>query len=65
MGRLLVIVSLGSFIGCLIATVISSRWGLGKPLMATLALMAVIISILDIDMNYTYLLINLGIFNLL
>jgi len=64
-GRLLVIVSLGSVVGCLIATVISNRFGLGKPLMMTLALMATIVGILGIDMNYAYLLISLGMFNLL
>jgi predicted MFS family arabinose efflux permease len=64
-GRLLVIVSLGSFVGCLIATIISSRWGLGRPLMVTLAMMVLIVGILGLDMNYAYLLISLGMFNLL
>jgi predicted MFS family arabinose efflux permease len=64
-GRLLVIVSLGSFVGCLIATVISSRYGLGKPLMLTLAMMTVIVGVLGLDMNYAYLLVSLGMFNLL
>ncbi len=64
-GRLLVIVSLGSLVGCLIATVISSRFGLGKPLMVTLAIMSIIVGILGLDMSYSYLLISLGMFNLL
>jgi len=64
-GRLLVLASLGSFAGCLIATLISSRWGLGKPLMATLALMTLIVGILGKDMNYSFLLISVGSFNLL
>lgn len=64
-GRLLVIVSLGSLVGCLIATVISSRFGLGKPLMVTLAIMSIIVGILGFDMSYSYLLISLGMFNLL
>ncbi|MEJ2535077.1 MAG: YbfB/YjiJ family MFS transporter [Gammaproteobacteria bacterium] len=64
-GRLLVIVSLGSFVGCLVAVLISNRWGLARPLLATLALMAVIVGILGVDMNYTNLFVSLCLFNLL
>jgi len=64
-GRLLVIVSLGSFVGCLVATVISNRWGLARPLLFTLAVMSVNVGILGVDINYTYLLISLALFNFL
>jgi predicted MFS family arabinose efflux permease len=63
--RLLVIVSLGSFVGCLIAVTISNRWGLARPLLMSLALMAGIVGILGIQIDYTTLLISLGVFNLL
>jgi predicted MFS family arabinose efflux permease len=64
-GRLLVIVSLGSLLGCLVATVISNRFGLGRPLIATLLFMAAIVGILVPGINATNLLISLALFNFL
>lgn len=64
-GRLLVIVSLGSLVGCLVATVISNRWGLARPLLLTLVVMATIVGILALEINYANLLISLAMFNFL
>jgi predicted MFS family arabinose efflux permease len=64
-GRLLVIVSLGSFVGCLVATFISDRFGLARPLLVTLAIMAVIVGMLAPGIQYTNLLISLALFNFL
>ncbi len=64
-GRLLVIVSLGSFVGCLVATVLSDRFGLARPLLATLALMSVIVGVLGVQMNYATVLLSLALFNFL
>lgn len=64
-GRMLVIVSMGSVVGCLVATVISNRWGLGKPLLFTLLLMSSIVGILGLEINYTNLFISLAMFNFL
>ena len=64
-GRLLVIVSIGSIVGCLVATLISNRWGLARPLLVTLFIMTYIVGILGIEINYTHLLISLAMFNLL
>ena len=62
---LLTWVSLGSVVGCLVATVISERWGLGKPLLVTLVIMALIVGILGDAINQRNLLISLVFFNLL
>ena len=64
-GRLLVIVSLGSIVGCLVATVISNRFGLAKPLLATLAIMAAIVGVLVPGIQYSNLLVSLALFNFL
>jgi predicted MFS family arabinose efflux permease len=64
-GRLLVIVSLGSFLGCLVATLISDRFGLARPLLATLAVMASIVGILVPGIEYPNLLLSLALFNFL
>jgi predicted MFS family arabinose efflux permease len=64
-GRLLVIVSLGSFLGCLVATLISDRFGLARPLLATLAVMASIVGILVPGIDYPNLLVSLALFNFL
>jgi MFS family permease len=64
-GRLLVIVSLGSFLGCLVATLISDRFGLARPLLATLAIMAAIVGILVPGIHYPNLLVSLAFFNFL
>lgn len=64
-GRMLVIVSLGSVVGCLVATFISNRFGLAKPLLATLGVMAAIVGILVPGIDYPNLLISLALFNFL
>lgn len=64
-GRLLVIVSLGSVVGCLVATLISNRFGLAKPLLATLAVMAAIVGVLVPGIEYANLLVSLALFNFL
>ncbi|MEM1412076.1 MAG: MFS transporter [Pseudomonadota bacterium] len=64
-GRLLVIVSIGSVVGCLVATVISNRFGLAKPLLATLAVMAAIVGALAPGITYANLLVSLALFNFL
>ncbi|NND44716.1 MAG: MFS transporter [Xanthomonadales bacterium] len=64
-GRLLVWVSLGSFVGCLVATLISNRFGLARPLLLALSTMSVIVAILAFDINPPNLLISLISFNLL
>ena len=64
-GRLLVIVSLGSVLGCLVATLISDRFGLARPLLATLAVMATIVGILVPGIDYPNLLVSLALFNFL
>lgn len=64
-GRVLVIVSFGSMLGCLIAILISNRWGLARPLLVTLLIMAAIVFILGLEINYVHLVISLGMFNLL
>ena len=64
-GRLLVIVSLGSLLGCLVATVISNRFGLARPLIVTLLAMATIVGILVPGIGTTNLLVSLALFNFL
>jgi predicted MFS family arabinose efflux permease len=64
-GRLLVIVSLGSFLGCLVATLISNRWGLARPLLLTLAIMTGIVGILGFGIDQPRLLVSLVMFNFL
>lgn len=64
-GRLLVWVSFGSLVGCLVATLISNRFGLARPLLLALTTMAVIVGILAFDINAPNLLISLVSFNLL
>lgn len=64
-GRVLVWVSFGSIVGCLVATVLSNRFGLARPLMFTLAVMTLIVGVLGFDLNYTNLLISLALFNFL
>jgi predicted MFS family arabinose efflux permease len=64
-GSLLVWVSFGSFVGCLVATVISNRFGLARPLLLTLFIMASIVALLGEEINYRNLLISLISFNVL
>jgi predicted MFS family arabinose efflux permease len=62
---LLTWVSLGSIVGCLVATVISNRFGLAKPLLVSLVIMALIVGILSDAINHRNLMISLIGFNLL
>ncbi len=64
-GRVLVWVSFGSMLGCLVATVLSNRFGLARPLLVTLAVMTVIVGMLGAGLNYPKLLISLALFNFL
>jgi len=62
---LLTWVSFGSLVGCLVATLISDRFGLAKPLLITLVIMALIVGILFDEINHRNLMISLVCFNLL
>jgi len=62
---LLTWVSFGSLVGCLVATLISDRFGLAKPLLITLVIMALIVGILFDEINHRNLMISLICFNLL
>lgn len=62
---LLTWVSLGSIAGCLVAMVISDRFGISKPLLFSLVGMALIVGLLGIEINHTSLIISLSMFNLL
>ena len=64
-GNLLVWVSLGSLVGCLIATVLSNRFGLARPLLVTLLIMTAIVGILTLEINPLHLFISLASFNVL
>jgi len=62
---LLTWVSFGSLVGCLVATLISDRFGLAKPLLVTLVIMALVVGILGDEINHRNLIISLIFFNLL
>jgi len=62
---LLTWVSFGSLVGCLVATLISDRFGLARPLLLTLVIMALIVGILGDEINHRNLMISLICFNLL
>jgi predicted MFS family arabinose efflux permease len=64
-GALLVWVSLFSFLGCLVATLISNRFGLARPLLLSLILMATVVGMLSGAITNTTLLVSLFSFNLL
>lgn len=64
-GKLLVWASFFSMLGCLFATVISNRFGLARPLLATLALQAVIVVMLAGGINDMNIVISLFSFNFL
>jgi len=62
---LLTWVSIGSVVGCLAAMMISDRYGTSRPLLLSLAGMALIAGILAGDISYLTLTISLSFFNLL
>ncbi len=64
-GRLLVWGSLCSVLGCLLATLISNRFGLARPLLAALLAMVGAVAILSIGVDKAKLMLSLLSFNLL
>jgi predicted MFS family arabinose efflux permease len=63
--QLLVVTSLFSLLGCLIATLLSSRFGLFKPLLVSLFAMVAIVGMLSGGINATNIMISMFSFNLL
>ena len=64
-GRLLVWTSFFSLVGCAVATVISNRFGLARPLLLALFSMAMIVGMLSFGINDINILISMFSFNLL
>ena len=64
-GRLLVWTSFFSLIGCAVATVISNRFGLARPLLIALFSMATIVGMLSFGITDIKILISMFSFNLL
>ena len=64
-GRLLVWTSFFSLIGCAVATVISNRFGLARPLLVALFSMAMVVGMLGAGINDVNILISMFSFNLL
>ena len=63
--QLLVYTSFFSIVGCLVATVISNRFGLARPLLMTLVLQAIIVGMLAGGINNANILISMFSFNFL
>ena len=63
--QLLIYTSFFSIIGCLVATVISNRFGLARPLLVTLVLQALIVGMLAGGIDNTNILISMFSFNFL
>lgn len=61
--KLLVFTSVFSVIGCLVATVISNRFGLARPLLVTLVAQAIIVGMLASGINNTNIMISMFSFN--
>jgi len=64
-GRLLVWTSFFSLVGCAVATVISNRFGLARPLLVALIGMAGVVGLLAFGINDINILISMFSFNLL
>jgi len=64
-GRLLVWTSFFSLVGCAVATVISNRFGLARPLLVALFSMTVMVGMLAFGINDLNILISMFSFNLL
>lgn len=64
-GRLLVWTSFFSLVGCAVATIISNRFGLARPLLIALFCMASAVGLLSLGINDISILISLFSFNLL
>jgi len=61
--KVLVYASFFSVIGCAVATVISNRFGLARPLLATLVVQAIIVGMLVGGINNTNIMISMFTFN--
>jgi predicted MFS family arabinose efflux permease len=64
-GRLLVWTSFFSLVGCAVATVISNRFGLARPLLVALFSMAMVVGMLSFGITDLKILISMFSFNLL
>ena len=64
-GRLLVWTSFFSLVGCAVATVISNRFGLARPLLIALFSMAMVVGMLSFGINDINILVSMFSFNLL
>ena len=64
-GRVLVIGSFFSIVGCLFATLLSNRFGLARPLFVALAIMAVVVGMLAFGIGNRNILVSVFSFNLL
>lgn len=64
-GRLLVWASLFSLLGCTVATVISNRFGLARPLLLALISMVAVVGMLAFGINDVNILVSMFSFNLL
>jgi predicted MFS family arabinose efflux permease len=64
-GQILVWASFSSIAGCLIATVLSNRFGLARPLLGALVAMVTIVGMLALGINDINILISVFSFNLL
>ncbi len=63
--QLLIYTSFFSIVGCLVATVISNRYGLARPLLVTLVFHAIIVGMLAGGINNTNILVSMFSFNFL
>ncbi len=63
--QVLVWTSFCSILGCLVATLISNRWGLARPLLLTLLIQAMVVGMLYNGIDNTKLVISLFSFNFL
>lgn len=64
-GQVLVWASFMSIVGCLVATVISNRFGMARPLLLALLLMAFAVSLMLGNISYAELFLSLLLFNFL
>jgi predicted MFS family arabinose efflux permease len=64
-GRLLVWTSFFSLVGCAVATIISNRFGLARPLLVALFSMAMVVGMLSFGITDVKILISMFSFNLL
>ncbi|MDH5619845.1 MAG: MFS transporter, partial [Gammaproteobacteria bacterium] len=63
--QLLIYTSFFSIVGCLVATIISNRYGLARPLLVTLVFHAIIVGMLAGGINNTNILVSMFSFNFL